>query len=159
MPRPNPASAQRIESSSQSDAVGHLGPYRLLVCEVPDLAIDKSENIALAYARNPLVRQDLLHRSRDVVSGLETRPDEQPAVLARSIPRRIETPSIVTHSPVFTPRPETHYRFPRFSCSSSKASNSALKLPLPKLWLPRRQMISKNSVGRSCSGLVNSCSR
>ena len=52
-----------------------------------------------------------------------------------------------------------HHRLPRFSCSSSSASNRALKLPLPKLWLPRRQMISKNRVGRSCSGLVNSCSR
>ena len=28
-------------------------------------------------------------------------------------------------------------------------SNRALKFPLPKDWLPRRQMISKNSVGRS----------
>ncbi len=53
---------------------------------------------------------------------------------------------------------ETH-RFPRLACSSSSASKSALKLPLPKLWLPRRQMISKKSVGRSWSGLVNSCSR
>ena len=50
-------------------------------------------------------------------------------------------------------------RFPRRSCSSSRLSKSALKLPLPKLWLPRRQMISKNRVGRSWSGLLKSCRR
>ena len=32
-------------------------------------------------------------------------------------------------------------------------------MPLPNDWLPRRQMISKNSVGRSCSGLVKICRR
>lgn len=50
-------------------------------------------------------------------------------------------------------------RFPRFSCSNSSASNSALKLPLPKAWEPRRQMISKKRVGRSCRGLVKSWRR
>ena len=53
----------------------------------------------------------------------------------------------------------TTHKFPRRSCSSSSASNSALKLPLPNDCEPRRQMISKNSVGRSCSGLVKSCSK
>ena len=47
---------------------------------------------------------------------------------------------------------------PRIACSRSIASNSALKLPLPKLCDPRRWMISKNSVGRSATGLVKICS-
>src|SRR5438093_5661390 len=51
------------------------------------------------------------------------------------------------------------YKFPRASCSRSNASNSALKLPLPKLFAPLRWMISKKSVGRSSTGLVNICSR
>ncbi len=50
-------------------------------------------------------------------------------------------------------------RFPRRSCSISRLSKRALKLPFPKLCEPRRQMISKKSVGRSCSGFVKSCSR
>ena len=51
------------------------------------------------------------------------------------------------------------YRFPRRSCSSSSDSNSALKFPFPKLWLPRRQMISMKKVGRSWRGLVKSWRR
>ena len=51
------------------------------------------------------------------------------------------------------------YKFPRRSCSISRASKSALKLPLPKDCEPRREMISKKSVGRSCSGFVKSWSR
>src|SRR5438094_5050342 len=43
---------------------------------------------------------------------------------------------------------------PRRACSRSIASNSALKLPLPKLFDPCRWMISKNSVGRSATGFV-----
>ena len=50
------------------------------------------------------------------------------------------------------------YRLPRAACSRSMASNSALKLPFPKLRLPFRWMISKNSVGRSSTGLVKICS-
>ena len=51
------------------------------------------------------------------------------------------------------------YRFPRRSCSRSMASNSALKLPLPKPSEPWRSMISKNTVGRSPRGLVKICRR
>ena len=50
------------------------------------------------------------------------------------------------------------YRFPRAACSRSIASNRALKLPLPKLRLPLRWITSKNSVGRSSTGLVKICS-
>ena len=50
-------------------------------------------------------------------------------------------------------------RLPRRSCSRSIASNSALKLPLPKPSEPCRSMSSKNTVGRSCTGLVKICSR
>ncbi len=50
-------------------------------------------------------------------------------------------------------------RFPRTSCSRSMAWNSALKLPLPKPSEPCRSMSSKNTVGRSPSGLVKICSR
>src|SRR5262249_313464 len=48
---------------------------------------------------------------------------------------------------------------PRRACSRSIASNSALKFPLPKLREPRRWITSKNSVGRSSTGLVKICSR
>gem|GEM_PF-6594195 len=51
------------------------------------------------------------------------------------------------------------YRLPRRACSRSSASNSALKLPLPKPRAPLRWMISTNSVGRSTIGLLKSCSR
>ena len=50
-------------------------------------------------------------------------------------------------------------RLPRWSCSRSIASNSALKLPLPKPSEPCRSISSKNTVGRSPSGLVKICSR
>jgi len=50
-------------------------------------------------------------------------------------------------------------RLPRFSCSRSMASNSALKLPTPKPREPCRSMISKKKVGRSCTGLVKIWSR
>ena len=46
------------------------------------------------------------------------------------------------------------YRFPRFACSRSIASNSALKLPTPKPREPWRSMISKKKVGRSWTGRV-----
>lgn len=46
------------------------------------------------------------------------------------------------------------YSVPRFSCSRSIETKSALKLPLPNERLPFRWMISKKTVGRSCSGLV-----
>ncbi len=46
------------------------------------------------------------------------------------------------------------YRFPRRACSSSIASNSALKLPTPKPRDPWRSMISKKNVGRSWIGRV-----
>ena len=45
-------------------------------------------------------------------------------------------------------------RFPRRACSSSIASNSALKLPTPKPREPWRSMISKKNVGRSWIGRV-----
>jgi non-specific serine/threonine protein kinase len=51
------------------------------------------------------------------------------------------------------------YRLPRRSCSRSIASNSAWKLPLPKPSEPCRSMNSKNTVGRSPTGLVKICSR
>src|SRR5438132_543232 len=54
---------------------------------------------------------------------------------------------------------DKYYKLPRAACSRSMASNSALKLPLPKLFAPLRWMISKKSVGRSSTGLVNICSR
>ena len=50
-------------------------------------------------------------------------------------------------------------RLPRFSCSRSMASNSALKLPLPKPSDPCRSISSKNTVGRSPIGRVKICSR
>ena len=52
-----------------------------------------------------------------------------------------------------------HYRLPRFSCSRSIASNRAWKLPLPKPREPCRSMNSKNTVGRSPTGLPKICSR
>ena len=55
--------------------------------------------------------------------------------------------------------PWIHNNVPRRACSRSMASKSALKLPLPKLRAPRRWMISKNSVGRSSTGLVKIWSR
>src|SRR5262245_33891333 len=51
------------------------------------------------------------------------------------------------------------YSVPLRACSRSIASNSALKLPLPKLREPWRSMTSKNSVGRSSTGLVKIWSR
>src|SRR5690606_35619362 len=51
------------------------------------------------------------------------------------------------------------YRLPRRACSSSIASKSALKLPLPKPWLPRRWITSMKTVGRSCKGREKICSR
>jgi amino acid transporter len=50
-------------------------------------------------------------------------------------------------------------RLPRLSCSRSMASKRALKLPLPKPREPWRSMSSKNTVGRSPSGLVKIWSR
>jgi hypothetical protein len=47
-----------------------------------------------------------------------------------------------------------NYSVPRFSCSRSIETKSALKLPFPNDRLPLRWMISKKTVGRSCSGLV-----
>jgi hypothetical protein len=46
------------------------------------------------------------------------------------------------------------YSVPRFSCSRSIETKSALKFPFPNERLPFRWMISKKTVGRSCSGLV-----
>jgi hypothetical protein len=51
------------------------------------------------------------------------------------------------------------YRFPRFACSRSIASKSALKLPTPKPREPWRSMISKKNVGRSWTGRVKICRR
>ena len=51
------------------------------------------------------------------------------------------------------------YKFPRSACSRSIASNRLLKLPAPKPSNSSRWMISMKTVGRSISGLVNSCSR
>ena len=51
------------------------------------------------------------------------------------------------------------HRLPRLACSRSIASNSALKLPLPKPCDPCRSISSKNTVGRSCTGWVKICSR
>ncbi len=51
------------------------------------------------------------------------------------------------------------YRFPRSSCSRSMASNRALKLPLPNPSDPWRSISSKNTVGRSWTGLVKICRR
>ena len=51
------------------------------------------------------------------------------------------------------------HKLPRRSCSRSMDSKSALKLPLPKPSEPCRSMISKNTVGRSPSGLVKICRR
>lgn len=50
-------------------------------------------------------------------------------------------------------------RFPLKACSRSIASKSALKLPLPKDLAPFLWMISKKSVGLSCTGLVKIWSR
>src|SRR6266702_3798375 len=50
-------------------------------------------------------------------------------------------------------------RLPRRACSRSMASNRALKLPLPNPCEPCRSISSKNTVGRSCTGLVKICSR
>ena len=63
-------------------------------------------------------------------------------------------------SPVGAARgPGARQRFPLSACSRSIASNSALKLPSPKKRAPWRSITSKNSVGRSPTGLVNTCSR
>jgi hypothetical protein len=48
----------------------------------------------------------------------------------------------------------TYQRLPRFACSRSIASKSALKFPTPKPRDPCRSMISKKKVGRSCTGFV-----
>ena len=54
--------------------------------------------------------------------------------------------------------PKSNYSVPRFSCSRSIASKSALQFPLPKLFEPRRWITSKKSVGRSATGFVKICS-
>jgi len=46
----------------------------------------------------------------------------------------------------------SNYKFPRFACSISMLSNSALKFPTPKPRAPRRWMTSRNIVGRSWMG-------
>lgn len=51
------------------------------------------------------------------------------------------------------------YNVPRFSCSLSIDSNSALKFPAPNPLAPMRWMISKNKVGRSSTGLVKICNK
>ncbi len=65
--------------------------------------------------------------------------------------------SIKSQSSAFSPKAD--HKFPLASCSLSRASNKALKFPLPKLLAPLRWMISKNSVGLSSSGLLNICKR
>jgi hypothetical protein len=50
-------------------------------------------------------------------------------------------------------------RLPRFACSRSIASKSALKFPTPKPREPCRSMISKKKVGRSWTGRVKICRR
>src|SRR5262249_46320281 len=55
-------------------------------------------------------------------------------------------------------RSPVSHSVPRRACSRSMPSNGALKLPLPKLREPRRWITSKNSVGRSATGLVKICS-
>lgn len=50
-------------------------------------------------------------------------------------------------------------RFPRRACSCSNAKNRDLKLPAPNPRAPWRSITSKNSVGRSPTGLVKSCSK
>mgnify|MGYP007126306693 CR=1 FL=1 len=52
-----------------------------------------------------------------------------------------------------------NYKLPRIACSLSKASKSALKFTLPKLFAPLRWMISKKRVGRSSTGLLKIWSR
>ena len=85
--------------------------------------------------------------------GAARRTSRSPSITLLCAPLCTSVPSVLNS--VVTRR----HRFPRRSCSISRLSNSALKLPLPKLCEPRRQMISKKSVGRSCSGLVKSCRR
>ena len=80
----------------------------------------------------------LVHVSHDTLS----------CRLPASLPAR--APIGLTRSAVRA-RPQ---RFPRRACSSSIASNSALKLPTPKPREPWRSMISKKNVGRSWIGRV-----
>lgn len=55
--------------------------------------------------------------------------------------------------------PSACHRLPRWACSRSSDTNNALKLPTPNPREPCRSMISKNRVGRSCTGWVKICSR
>ncbi len=89
-------------------------------------------------AREALVAEDLLGQERRIRS---VAPDLD-VPLARDL-----TKALVPH------------RLPLRSCSRSIASNRALKLPSPKPRAPCRSMISKNTVGRSPTGLVKICSR
>src|SRR2546421_8980259 len=52
-----------------------------------------------------------------------------------------------------------NYKFPRNSCSCSRASKRALKFPSPKPRAPLRSMTSKKTVGRLTIGFEKICSR
>lgn len=92
-----------------------------------------------------------------VVAGRGTVDDLRPWVLAAVVDvgvRHVRTAGGVTAA-----GRTRGQKLPRFSCSRSIASNSALKLPMPKPSEPCRSISSKKTVGRSPSGLVKICSR
>src|SRR5438876_3492482 len=114
-------------------------------CRRPQMIHDRVRFIEPLRGENVLVRDAfvLVSRRRSVA----VKPD---VMFSRDFSQSL----VIRHC-----RSSSFYKLPRAACSRSIASNSALKLPLPKLFAPLRWMISKKSVGRSSTGFVKICNR
>ena len=93
-------------------------------------------------AREPLLTHELLGQA-----------PVRPLVERVALDREIASLQVLRHHRSY--RPVSSYRFPRRACSSSMASNSALKFPSPNPRAPSRWMTSTKTVGRSASVSVN----
>ena len=143
------AAAHRIAAGHDRLRVGqpvHVRRYPLVAHDGAEFAdrVEPAGRVEVVedrlVAREALVAHDLLDQ-------------QPPASVAGGLADRY-VPLGGDLAPAFVP-----HRFPLLSCSRSRAWKSALKLPSPKPREPWRSISSKNSVGRSPSGLVKIWSR
>src|SRR5689334_4621098 len=99
-------------------------------------------------AREPLVAHHFFDQQGSVIPELRVALERD--LTERRVPHELHPRTL---------RDPSAHRFPRFSCSRSIASKSALKLPSPKPRAPWRSISSKKIVGLSPRGAVKICSR
>ena len=136
------------------------GPADLSACDGSDMHLRASPTAvgSTLKGRSNLLRLSILdvRGSPDRLLDHQLRPGtpaDDMAEASRSSRLRVRHHALIGRRR-FRRRGSLAYRFPRFSCSRSIASNSALKLPTPKPREPWRSMISKKNVGRSWTGRV-----